>query len=160
MSTFAKRERDKRKAEKKREKEMRRRERRDRPPEEPEIVSAEEIQGGMRSIEEVMAQLNAHGPSTARMADFDRPSSVDENARLFVGRLSYDTTDDELAQAFAEFGEVTDAKVILDRNTGQSRGFGFVTLTSMKDAKDAIAAMDGATLDGRTIAVNMASDRA
>ena len=76
--------------------------------------------------------------------------------KLFVGGLSWDTGDASLRQAFEAFGEVTDAKVITDRETGRSRGFGFVTLTDESAADQAIADMDGADLDGRTIRVNEA----
>lgn len=79
--------------------------------------------------------------------------------RLFVGGLSWNTTDDGLRQAFERFGEVTDAKVITDRDTGRSRGFGFVTLADDQAAATAINEMNGATLDGRSIKVNEAEER-
>lgn len=79
--------------------------------------------------------------------------------KLFVGGLSWDTNDASLNQAFSRFGDVTDAKVVLDRETGRSRGFGFVTLVDSEHAQDALREMDGATLDGRQIRVNEAQDR-
>jgi cold-inducible RNA-binding protein len=79
--------------------------------------------------------------------------------KLFVGGLSWDTTDDGLRKAFATFGEVTEAKVITDRDTGRSRGFGFVTFTQDEDAKTAISKMDGTSLDGKTIKVNEAQEK-
>ena len=79
--------------------------------------------------------------------------------KLFVGGLSWDTTDDGLRQAFASHGEITEAKVITDRNTGRSRGFGFVTYTQDEDAKTAISKMDGTTLDGKAIKVNEAQEK-
>ena len=79
--------------------------------------------------------------------------------KLFVGGLSWDTNDAGLNQAFSRFGSVTDAKVILDRDTGRSRGFGFVTLGDPTQAQVAQREMDGATLDGRQIRVNEAQDR-
>jgi len=79
--------------------------------------------------------------------------------KLFVGGLSWNTNDEGLRQAFEAFGEVTDAKVITDRETGRSRGFGFVTFTAAEAADAAIAAMDGKELDGRQIRVNEAQDR-
>ena len=79
--------------------------------------------------------------------------------KLFVGGLSWNTTDDGLLEAFSAFGEVTDAKVITDRDTGRSRGFGFVTFSDADAATTAIAQMDGTELDGRTIRVNEAEDR-
>jgi len=74
--------------------------------------------------------------------------------KLFVGGLSWNTTDDGLLEAFSAFGEVSDAKVITDRDTGRSRGFGFVTFAESDAAATAIAQMDGTELDGRTIRVN------
>jgi heterogeneous nuclear ribonucleoprotein A1/A3 len=79
--------------------------------------------------------------------------------KLFVGGLSWDTTDDGLRQAFAAHGEITEAKVITDRDTGRSRGFGFVTFNQDEDAKTAISKMDGTTLDGKTIKVNEAQEK-
>jgi cold-inducible RNA-binding protein len=79
--------------------------------------------------------------------------------KLFVGGLSWDTTDESLRQSFEQYGEVTDAKVITDRDTGRSRGFAFVTFSDASAATAAIAAMDGTTLDGRTVRVNEAEDK-
>jgi len=80
-------------------------------------------------------------------------------SRLYVGNLTYSTMDHTLKQAFAEFGEVVSASVVIDRMSGQSRGFGFVEFASEADAKRAIDAMNGATLDGRPIVVNPARER-
>lgn len=80
--------------------------------------------------------------------------------KLFVGGLSWNTNDEGLLDAFSAFGEVTDAKVITDRDTGRSRGFGFVTFADAESASTAIAQMDGTDLDGRTIRVNEAEERA
>ena len=79
--------------------------------------------------------------------------------KLFVGSLSWDTTDESLRQAFEAFGTVREARVILDRNTNKSRGFGFVTFNDDAEAEAAIAQMNGAMLDGRTIRVNEAEER-
>ena len=79
--------------------------------------------------------------------------------KLFVGGLSWDTTDDGLRQAFASYGEITEAKVITDRDTGRSRGFGFVTFAQDEDAKTAISKVDGTSLDGKTIKVNEAQEK-
>ncbi len=81
------------------------------------------------------------------------------SSKLFVGGLSWDTNDHSLAEAFGAFGVVTEAKVISDRDTGRSRGFGFVTFDAPADAQKAIAEMDGTELDGRTIRVNEAEDK-
>ena len=79
--------------------------------------------------------------------------------KLFVGGLSWDTSDQSLAVAFGRLGQVTEAKVITDRDSGRSRGFGFVTFESASDAKQAIAELDGSELDGRTIRVNEAENK-
>ena len=78
--------------------------------------------------------------------------------KLFVGSLSWNTTDDGLRAAFAAFGDVEEAKVIMDRDTGRSRGFGFVTMDD-DGAQRAMDELNGADLDGRTIAVNEARER-
>ncbi|MGF1470081.1 MAG: RNA recognition motif domain-containing protein [Sandaracinaceae bacterium] len=80
-------------------------------------------------------------------------------SKLFVGGLAWATTDASLRTAFEAFGEVTDAKVITDRETGRSRGFGFVTFGRAEDAALAMQEMDGAALDGRNIRVNEAQER-
>jgi len=80
--------------------------------------------------------------------------------KLFVGGLSWDTNDDSLRAAFEQFGVVDEATVIADRETGRSRGFGFVTFAAADSARAAIAGMNDATLDGRTINVNEAQERA
>jgi RNA recognition motif-containing protein len=79
--------------------------------------------------------------------------------KLFVGGLSWDTTDDGLRQAFQVHGEITEAKVITDRETGRSRGFGFVTFAEDENAKSAISKLDGSSLDGKTIKVNEAQEK-
>ncbi len=79
--------------------------------------------------------------------------------RLFVGNLGFDTTDETLRQAFFEFGDVTDAKVIVDRDSGRSRGFAFVTMATDEQAQKAISGMDGRDLDGRQVRVNEAVER-
>ena len=79
--------------------------------------------------------------------------------KIFVGGLSWDTTDEGLRQAFASYGEITEAKVITDRDTGRSRGFGFVSFAQDDDAKTAISKMDGTSLDGKTIKVNEAQEK-
>jgi RNA recognition motif-containing protein len=78
--------------------------------------------------------------------------------KLFVGGLAWATDSDGLKSAFAEFGEVVEAKVITDRDTGRSRGFGFVTFADDSAAKEAMS-LNGTDLDGRTIRVDSATDR-
>ena len=80
--------------------------------------------------------------------------------KLFVGGLSWGTTDLSLKQAFERFGSVAEAKVIMDRDTGRSRGFGFVTFEDDGGAEEAMSSLDGSDLDGRTIRVNEARERA
>ena len=80
-------------------------------------------------------------------------------ARLYVGNLSYDTGDAELRTAFDACGNVVSATVVTDRETGRSRGFGFVEFGSSTDAKNAIDMMNGANLDGRSLTVNEARER-
>ncbi len=79
--------------------------------------------------------------------------------KLFVGGLSWNTTDDGLRSAFEQFGEIVEAKVITDRDSGRSRGFGFVTYVDDESASSAINQMNGAQLDGRAIKVNEAEDK-
>ncbi len=79
--------------------------------------------------------------------------------KLFVGGLSWGTDDAGLRAAFDRFGSIEDSKVITDRDTGRSRGFGFVTFSEAGDADNAIEEMNGTNLDGRTLNVNEAQDR-
>lgn len=79
--------------------------------------------------------------------------------KLFVGGLSWNTGDAELRGAFERYGDVSEAKVVQDRDTGRSRGFGFVTFPNAAQADDAARALDGATLDGRTVRVNEAESK-
>jgi cold-inducible RNA-binding protein len=81
------------------------------------------------------------------------------STRLFVGNLAYSTMDHQLEAAFAQHGQVVSANVVVDRATGRSRGFGFVEFENENEAKAAIEALDGSTLDGRPIAVNEARPR-
>ncbi len=79
--------------------------------------------------------------------------------KLYVGNLAWATDDNGLREAFEQFGEVSDCKVITDRDTGRSRGFGFVTFNEGEDADKAIAEMNGTELNGRPLRVNEAEDR-
>jgi RNA recognition motif-containing protein len=79
--------------------------------------------------------------------------------RLYVGNLSFQADSTSIREAFSEFGEVTDVHVVSDRETGQSRGFGFVTMGSSEAAQKAIEQMNGAILEGRALRVNEAEER-
>jgi len=81
------------------------------------------------------------------------------NNKLFVGGLSWSTTDKELREAFEAYGSVTEAKVIKERDSGRSRGFGFVTFENEDDATAAVDAMNDTELDGRNIRVDFAHDK-
>lgn len=79
--------------------------------------------------------------------------------RIYVGNLPYSTDDQQLTQLFGAFGEVREATVVIDRGTGQSKGFGFVEMVSDEDARNAIAGLNGTMLGNRTIRVNEAQPR-
>ncbi|MCB2191339.1 MAG: RNA-binding protein [Deltaproteobacteria bacterium] len=81
------------------------------------------------------------------------------SSNIYVGNLSYDTTDDTLNSTFAEYGSVLSARVITDRMTGRSRGFGFVEMEDNGEAQAAIQALNGTSLDGRDLKVNEAKPR-
>ena len=81
------------------------------------------------------------------------------STNIYVGNLSYDTTEDTLRALFAEFGEVEAARVITDRYTGRSKGFGFVEMTAEDAAQKAIDALNGKSVDGREIRVDKAKPK-
>jgi hypothetical protein len=139
------------KIQKRQEKERRRMAKRDAPRAPVEIVSAEEVIGPLRSIAETMAEITGGGRTHQGAA----PLPV----KLFVGSLSDSTTSSSLEAAFKPFGDILEAAVILDRNSGVSREFGFVTMADRKDAPRAIEAMDGSELDGSRIVVSIATER-
>ncbi len=79
---------------------------------------------------------------------------------IYVGNLSYEVTDENLQEAFAAFGQVSSARVVRDRDTGRSRGFGFVEMPTQAEAQAAIQGLNGKDLWGRTLNVNEARPRA
>ena len=79
--------------------------------------------------------------------------------KLFIGGLSWDTNESGLRAAFERFGDIEELKIITDRNTGRSRGFGFITFSDEAAAQTAMSEMDGTELDNRTIKVNEAQER-
>lgn len=79
--------------------------------------------------------------------------------KIYVGNLPYSTTDSSLKSNFSEFGSVTSAKVMMDRDSGRSKGFGFVEMASADASQTAISALNGRSVDGRDIVVNLARPR-
>jgi len=79
--------------------------------------------------------------------------------KLFVGNLSFDTTENDLQDAFAAYGTVVETNLMMDRTTGRPRGFGFITMNSPEEAQKAIAALNGSQLGGRALTVNIAKPR-
>ncbi len=151
MSTSEKRAREDKRDQKARIKEQRRIDKRNSPRSGPQIVSAADIIGNVRSIEEVMQSLegNVHVQRSAAAI----PS------KLFVGSLSDSTTSAALRRHFEPHGVVAEAVVITDRNTGASRNFGFVTMADRKDAPAVISALHHSELDGNRIVVNVATEK-
>jgi len=150
--TMEKRAREERRDERQREKERRRREKRNAPRAAPQITTAAEIIGrNVRTVEEVMLSLE-RGPQMNRSAP---PIPV----RLFVGSLNSATTSAKLRAHFEAYGDIAEASVVVDRSTGASRNFGFVTMADRKDGPAAIRALHRSELDGNQIVVNVANDR-
>ena len=79
--------------------------------------------------------------------------------KLYVGNLSYNTTEDGLSNLFSEFGSVSSSKIIFDRDSGNSKGFGFIEMSSDEEADAAIAGADGRDYEGRKLRVNEAMDK-
>ena len=79
--------------------------------------------------------------------------------KLFVGNLSFNTTENDLQDAFAPYGTVVEANLMVDRMTSRPRGFGFVTMSSPEEAQKAIEALNGKEIDGRALTVNVARPR-
>ena len=148
--TQGKRARDASKAEKKRDKEERRWRKREQGPSQPDVVAGAD-HGEAPSVEELMANLSGGGGAARSAAPIP--------CKLFVGGLSWDTTSQGLEQAFAAYGQVDEAVIVQDRDTGQSWGFGFVTMSNRKDAPKAIDGLNDSELDGRRIVVNVAAER-
>jgi RNA recognition motif-containing protein len=81
------------------------------------------------------------------------------NNKLFVGNLSFNTTENDLQDAFAAHGTVTETNLMMDRETGRPRGFGFITMSTPEEAQKAIEVMNGRSMDGRALTVNVAKPR-
>lgn len=151
--SFGKRQRELEKDKKKKEKEARKRDRAANGGDIP-IATVEEIQGGgnIMSIDEVMQNMQG-GDEEGTQQQRTIPS------RLFVGGLAWGVSTEQLRQAFEAIGRVSDAIVMVDRDTGDSRGFGFVTMADRKDASEAIRRLNGIDLEGRTLVVRQATER-
>lgn len=87
-------------------------------------------------------------------------TQLSEERKLFVGNLSWNTTDESLGEAFSRYGTVVDSRVIFDRFTGKSRGFGFIEYEAPDSASEALVGMNGVEVDGRAIRVDRATRRA
>ena len=116
-----------------------------------EIASVEDIQTA--AVQANVDDVLADGTVVNREAAAGFP------CRLFVGGLSWDTTAAELRETFATMGEVVDATIVTDRDTGDSRGFGFVTMANRKDASKAMRELSSYELHGRTLRIDMATER-
>lgn len=101
--------------------------------------------------------VNKAAPRGARVERPPRDSG--SSFRIYVGNLPWQVDDSRLVEMFSEHGKVVDARVVYDRDTGRSRGFGFVTMASQVELDDAIAALDGQSLEGRALRVNVAEER-
>ncbi|KAB2009215.1 hypothetical protein ERO13_D10G138200v2 [Gossypium hirsutum] len=104
-----------------------------------------------------LLRLNGQIPATSILSSIHCMST--STKKLFIGGLSYGTDDQTLKEAFSGFGDVTEAKIIIDRDTGRSRGFGFVNFADDESASNALSAMDGQELNGRNIRVSYANER-
>jgi RNA recognition motif-containing protein len=147
----ARRQREAQQQRKQRDKAARRMAQREQGRSEPEIVSAEEIVGNLPSINDAMRAIEESATTPRSVASIP--------CRLFVGGLGSNVGEAELREVFKPFGVVADVVVMQDRNTGESRGFGFVTMANRKDASKAIDQLHGSELHGRRLAVNVATER-
>ena len=147
----AKRQREMDQQRAKREKMARRQERRERGPSEIEVVSVDQVQRGVLSVDEAMRAIENRAKHPRAAASIP--------VRLFVGGLSHDCTEADLRTAFGAYGPVADAVVMVDRETRAPRGFGFVTMENRKDGPRVIEALHNSDLKGRTIVVNIATER-
>ena len=96
------------------------------------------------------------GNGLAETRQRTKPTNIMSNSKLYVGNMSFKTSEDELRSAFGQFGSVTDVYVAMDKMTGRPRGFAFVTMGTPEEAKLAAEKMNGADLGGRALTVNEA----
>jgi hypothetical protein len=145
-----KREREANRDRKKKEKEERLRRNRAMRAQGPSLGGGDHIGEAPRLAEVKLEDINVSGVAPRG------PKGSNGPTKLFVGGLSWDTEGEQLKAAFSKFGALREASVVLDRDTGRSRGFGFVTFENPADAAVAARQMNGAELDGRTLRVNPA----
>jgi RNA recognition motif-containing protein len=114
--------------------------------------------GALSRQESLSSERSEHAFCAERGPKITRREKAESNVdnKLYVGNLSYSTGDEELRQAFGEFGPLISAQVVIDRDSGQSRGFGFVEFERADAAQRAIDALNGQQLGGRTLSVNVA----
>jgi hypothetical protein len=154
-SSMGKRQREAERERKKRDKNERARQRRDDSTGVVEIASVEDIQTA--AVNSTVEGIQANGHIIT--GDELEGGNSGPPCRLFVGGLSWDTTANDLRKVFADVGEVVDAVIVTDRDTGDSRGFGFVTMSDRKTASKAMRELGGYELDGRSIRVDIATER-
>lgn len=111
------------------------------------------MSAGAALFASVLIPLAAPDPEVERPAAFLKGPTVGN--KLYVGNLSYSVRDEHLQQQFAEFGNITSAKVMMDRDSGRSKGFGFVEMATADEAQAAIKGLNGMSVDGRSIVVNI-----
>lgn len=99
------------------------------------------------------------GNSLAKGKESPAWRNIKMNNKLYVGNISFNTTENDLREAFAAHGTVIEANLMIDRESGRPRGFGFVTMSSDEEAQAAIRELNGASLDGRALTVNIAKPR-
>ncbi|CAO2161981.1 unnamed protein product [Urochloa humidicola] len=116
------------------------------------VEVAEDVNGRLLTV-------NKAAPRGSRVERPPRQIGSSSSFRVYVGNLPWQVDDSRLVQMFSEHGKVVDARVVYDRETGRSRGFGFVTMATRDELDDAIAALDGQSLDGRALRVNVAEER-
>ncbi len=90
---------------------------------------------------------------------YSMSSYGEKKMNIYVGNLSYNMTDEDLEKMFQEFGTVSESKIITDRDTGRSKGFGFVEMPNQAEGDEAIKELDGKEIDGRSIKVNVAKPK-
>ncbi|GLJ08837.1 hypothetical protein SUGI_0096880 [Cryptomeria japonica] len=124
------------------------------------MSTAEEVEIGIEKFNQYSfeGRLLTVRKASPRGTRVERPELGSSN-KVYVGNLPWQTDDNSLLQLFSEHGKVLEARVVYDRDTGRSRGFGFVTYASQNEVNDAISALDGADMDGRPLRVSVAENR-